>query len=287
MLVIKKIKNGETMRFYVKFLAMVSTLFFSICSANELYYGDCKSLEEVINRETQEINSTDFTDANELAQLYVARGESYLLCRNYRNAIKDFQNSYFYLEKLQNFRDVEVIAFRIAFGEAVSYDNLNMQEKAQIALQQLQVLANHIGCDDCIEDKPCQEMIKLMTNSSHLQKAKNLIQFCKRKEPPTQQQEGYDDILGPNQVDSSWCQEVIVGTGRAMDAIACLAPSHLVKITLIGVIEALITRGVKCCQAGGFWKACVAPITRKWREWNKNKERHVLPNEQNLPNFTN
>lgn len=30
-------------------------------------------------------------------------------------------------------------------------------------------------------------------------------------------------------------------------------------------------------------KACVAPITRKWREWKNNKERHAFPNAQNLP----
>ena len=52
-------------------------------------------------------------------------------------------------------------------------------------------------------------------------------------------------------------------------------------------IEALITRGVKCCQTGNFWKACVAPIARKWREWKNNKEKSILPNEQNLPLYIN
>jgi hypothetical protein len=68
-----------------------------------------------------------------------------------------------------------------------------------------------------------------------------------------------------------------------MDAIACLAPNIAVRVALIGVIEALLTRALKCCQAGGFWKACVAPIVRKWRDWNNNKENSILPNKQNLP----
>ena len=71
-----------------------------------------------------------------------------------------------------------------------------------------------------------------------------------------------------------------------MDAIACLAPNYSVKIDLIGIIEALMTLGVKCCQSGTFWKACVAPITRKWKEWKDNKEKKVLPTTENLPRYT-
>ena len=72
-----------------------------------------------------------------------------------------------------------------------------------------------------------------------------------------------------------------------MDAIACLAPSVSVRIALIGIIEALIARGVKCCETGAFWKACVAPITRKWKEWKHNKERNIPPNDKNLPAYAN
>ncbi len=124
-----------------------------------------------------------------------------------------------------------------------------------------------------------------------------MIVACKHKkdnkggnEQPQQgeSQDNYEDIRGPNQPpEPNWCEEVVTGVGRAMDAIACLAPNYAVKVALIGVMEALITRGVKCCQAGGFWKACVAPITRKWREWKNNKEKHVLPNAQNLPLYIN
>ncbi len=243
---------------FIRTLSVFFMLLVAKCVANEIDYSDCSSLKEIIIKETQEINNTHFTDYVELAQLYVARGESYLLNTEFDKAVEDFQKAHFYLKMMQNFDSIEVLAFRIAFGEAVCYDNLNMQENVQIALQQLQVLVNHIGCEDCVEDRPCQETNRSMLAKSssmyffktctNLINARDIITFCKqkeKKEKSNQTEDKYDDILGPNQADSGWCEEVIVGTGRAMDAIACLAPNHIVKITLIGVIEALITRGVK------------------------------------------
>lgn len=93
----------------------------------------------------------------------------------------------------------------------------------------------------------------------------------------------YSDILGPNKPPTpDWCEEVVVGTGRAMEIIAGLAPNYAVKAVLIGIIEALMTRCLKCCKTGDFWKDCVAPIARKWREWNNNQN-HLPPNSNNLP----
>ncbi len=175
--------------------------------------------------------------------------------------------------------------------------NLGMTEQTQQALEQLETIAAHIGCNDCIEHRPCQGMVTPSVNRFHfrdfLRSAVSRMHFCGMMFPckSSQQPQGgdsYKDILGPNQPpEPGWCEEVVTGVARAMDAIACLAPNYAVKVALIGVIEVLMTRGVKCCQAGGFWKACVAPITRKWREWKNNKERHVLPNAQNLPLFVN
>ena len=78
---------------------------------------------------------------------------------------------------------------------------------------------------------------------------------------------------------------MVVGVATSMQTIASMAHKWGVKAALIGLIEALKQKGLKCCQAGDFWKACVAPITRKWREWKNNKERQVLPTEENLPSY--
>jgi hypothetical protein len=270
------------------------------CAASEIDYSNCGSIRDVIERETQEISSTDPSDHDELAELYVSRGESYLLDAQYDKAAEDFQNANFHIGNCRNASSAMVVAFRAAFGEVVCYDNLGMQEQTEQALEKLRTIADHVGCNDCIEHRPCHGTITPSANRLHFRNLvkpavnkmhfRNMIISCQQKKDKDagQQQQGnqdsYSDILGPDQPpDLRWCEEVVTGVGRAMDAIACLAPNFAVKVALIGVIEALISRGVKCCQAGGFWKACVAPITRKWKEWNKNKENSILPTKQNLP----
>jgi hypothetical protein len=267
-------------------------------NASEINYSNCISIQDVIERETEEIIITPENEHDELVQLYVSRGESYLLNSQYVKAIEDFQKSDSHLAFCQDIKAALIVAFRVAFGQVVSYDNLGMIEQTQQALENLKTIAIHVGCDDCKEHHPCHGDI-LSSNSTirdinpkmHFS---NMIELCKHKKDKNENQQSqgnpgeYDDILGPNEPPVPyWCEEVVTGVGRSMDAIACLAPNYLVKITLIGIIEALISRGVICCQAGGFWKACVAPITRKWVEWKNNKDRSILPNDQNLPKYTN
>lgn len=278
------------------FLCMIISI--AIC-ANEIDYSNCKSMQDVIARETEEISDTNPCNHDELAQLYTSRGESYLLVAQYEKAIEDFQKADYHIGHFQNIDAAMIVAFRVAFGEVVGYDNLGMQEHTQHAIRQLQAIASHVCCNDCMENRPCPEIISPSASTLNFRdmirpcvNTKNFrdrIVTCKNKKDKQenqqqQNQDKYDDIVGPNKPpEPNWCEEVVVGVGRAMDAIACLAPHYPVKVVLIGIIEALMTRGVKCCQAGGFWKACVAPITRKWKEWKNNKENQILPNEKNLP----
>ena len=252
-------------------------------SAKEINYSNCKSIQDVILIESQEITSTPVSEHEELAQLYASRGESYLLDSQYEKAIEDFQTAYSHLEHTHDGELGMVVSFRAAFGEVVCYDNLGMSEQTQQALYHLQTIASHIGCYDCIAPRPCKG---LLTHSfDHF---KNMIFTCTYHTDQTGNHDNFDDILGPDQPpELNWCEEVVTGVGRSMEAIACLAPNFSIKVVLIGIIETLIQRGLKCCQAGGFWKACVAPISRKWKEWKNNKEYHFFPNEQNLPRYTN
>jgi hypothetical protein len=277
-------------------IALLTMLVRSAAYASEIDYSNCGSIQEVIERETQEIAVTNPANHDELAQLYVSRGESYLLNAQYELATQDFLSSNSQIGYCRDMKAAMFIAFRAAFGEAICYDNLGMAEETEQALNQLKIIAIHIDCSE-----PCscperdirsaitlhfQDLIKPVIDKTHFSQ---MVVPCKSKKGSQPSQEGsYDDILGPDQApDSDWCEEVVVGVGRAMDAIACLAPNNGVKVALIGVIEALITRGVKCCQAGGFWKACVAPISRKWREWKNNKEKNVFPDPNSLPLYIN
>lgn len=90
-----------------------------------------------------------------------------------------------------------IIAFRVAFGEIVSYDNLGMIEQTQQAIEQLQIIASHVGCDDCVEEKPCQgknvvaanqihylDIVKLAINTEHFQSLASTCKHKKHKEQP-------------------------------------------------------------------------------------------------------
>lgn len=275
-------------------------LFRTVIHASEISYGNCGSIQEVISLETQEIFATCLSDHDELAQLYVSRGESYLLNAQYDKAAEDFHTAAFHAGCCRDVDSAIIVAFRVAFGKVIAYDNLGMAEHTQDALEQLTTLASHIINNGCIEHLPCNEMVIPSSNQLHFrgltETAVNTyvhdrIVICgnhknikgENQQPQQSGQQNYNDIVGPNQPPmANWCEEIVTGVGRAMDAITCLAPNYYVKVTLIGIIEALITRGLKCCQAGGFWKACVAPVSRKWREWNNNKEKQLLPNAKNL-----
>ncbi len=291
----------------IAFLVFFFNMLISTASyASEIDYSNCKSIQEVIARETQEIAHTPSFDHNELAELYVSRGESYLLDGQYEKAVEDFQNVHSQLGYFQNGKAAAVIGFRAALGEVVSYDNLGMHEHAQEALGQLQALVEHIGCNDCVENRPCQGMAIPATNRLHfshmIRPAVNTMSFrdmilhCKHKKDKqpegNQQQQGnqdnYSDILGPDQSpEPGWCEEVVVGTATLMEGIALLAPNWAIKTSLVAVLEAFKQRALKCCAAGGFWKACVAPLVRKWKQWKDNKAKGILPNAQNLPLYIN
>jgi hypothetical protein len=263
------------------FFIIASLVFiYEIPYANEIDYKSCQSIDDVIERESLEILNTEIGNHDELAWLYISRGESYLLGAQYEKAIQDFLLADFHSSFMFNIDNIVMIGFRSAFGKAVSYDNLDIQEQVEEALQQLQIIAGHINCYRGTALQACLGETRFSMNGYYFQKT--------ALDAGTQKNQNYGDILGPDTPPNpGWCEEVVTGVGRAMDAIACLAPSYGVKIALIGVIEALITRGVKCCQTGAFWKACAAPIVRKWKEWKNNKEKHMLPNTGNLPLYLN
>ena len=136
--------------------------------ANEIDYSNCGSIQDVIARETQEIQNTNPSDHEELSQLFVSRGESYLLDVQYEKAVEDFQNANSHLGFSHDVEAGMVIAFRVALGEVVSYDNLGMTEHTQEAFQQLQAIVVHVGCNDCVEGRPVslRSKIKITTTTS-------------------------------------------------------------------------------------------------------------------------
>lgn len=212
-------------------LACLCGVFLMKSDANQIDYSECRSIQDIIVRESQEIICMPFTDHDELSQLYVSRGESYLLDAQYEKAIDDFVTADYHMSFSQNIHTSTVVAFRAAFGKSVGYDNLGMSEHAQQALQHLKAIADYVDCDDCLKDRPCMDARNQTVNSLRFS---DIASVSKHKKENHQKQESnldnYNDIQGPNQVPPNWCEEVVTGVGRAMDAIACLAKNYGVKI---------------------------------------------------------
>ena len=100
------------------FLMMFTT---SASYAGEIDYKDCQSIREVIQQETEEIAKTPPAHHDELAQLYVSRGESYLLDAQYEKAVQDFLSANSQIGYCRDMEAALFIAFRAAFGEVISY----------------------------------------------------------------------------------------------------------------------------------------------------------------------
>ena len=108
---------------------------------NDVGYSYYQTIQSAIERETKEIENTHPTYHSELAQLYVSRGESYLIDTQYENAIEDFQKAEYHLQSSPLNDQSMIVAFRKAMGEAVGYDNLGMALETKQAIQQLQTIS--------------------------------------------------------------------------------------------------------------------------------------------------
>lgn len=186
-----------------------------VTHADEIDYNNCQSIQDAIAIESQEITRTHFADHDQLSQLYVSRGESYLFDAQYEKAIEDFDTASYHIGYSQNVKDSMATGFRAAFGKVVSCDNLGLHEHTEQAFQQLQEIANYVGCEDCLEHMS-REDIPLSTNKLHFQ---DMVSPCKKKKDKEnhQQQQGssenYNDIVGPDPAPPNWCEEVITGVG--------------------------------------------------------------------------
>ena len=76
------------------------------------------------------------------------------------------------------------------------------------------------------------------------------------------------NILCPDENIPGWCEETVEGVAFSMETLANCAKILKARIVLLGTIQSLKIRCLKCCASGQFWKKCVAPIAEKWQKWN-------------------
>jgi len=218
------------------------------------FYEDCKSIEEVISKETEIIISTPPADHDALATLYVSRGESYLLSAEYEKALRDFETALLHLYYSTDQDSRFAIAFRAMFGEVFSYDHLGMQEHAEYAIQQLWNITKRFTCDDCSHGQRCSEAVTLTISRINGDSNYFIIPI----------------FVDPNERQSAeWCEQTVKNTGGALRGIAINIRISSIKAAALELIKALEKQAIKCCYAGGLWSACVKPLANKFEQWNR------------------
>ena len=78
-----------------------------------------------------------------------------------------------------------------------------------------------------------------------------------------------DAILGPDiPPRKGWCEEIVCSTSDLVRILASKSPIAA-QVALLAKIRQLEEKCLACCRSGAFWKTCVAPIVKKWKEWNE------------------
>lgn len=225
------------------FLITVLMSFFatSSSSALELSYESFSSIQEVIDFETAYISHLARNDYEQLSEALIARAESFLIAQQFENALTDLNKAYELSRICKDHNAKQRLEFRSLFDMIIIYANLEMEKEAIEISDYLHQLIITLQCENC-QDK--HSNLLNMHSSTCL------------------------EIQGPNYNMPGWCEEVVVGTAGSMKLLASYAKSKKIAVALVGIIEALEMRCLKCCASGEFWKTCVAPIVEKWKQWN-------------------
>lgn len=221
-------------------------------SAHAIDYSTCRSINDVISKETEEIDYMHPADHEGLAQMYVSRGESYLINKDFGRALMDFQKAYSHLEYALDEETLLTIAFRATLGEIVSYDNLGMHENTVQAIRHLQNIVNHFDCDHDINISPCQGRVQLSAN--------------KRCADSLVLRTAAVDLNQPQP--KWWCEKTVRNTTAILRGIAANIPSSVIRFSALELIKAMEEKALNCCYAGGLWSACVKPLAAKFEQWN-------------------
>ena len=83
-------------------------------------------------------------------------------------------------------------------------------------------------------------------------------------------------ILGPERISIEECIERAQGTANYAKIIIGFSKSRA-QFILNTLIDDLKDRAIRCCMAGGLWKACLQPLVNKWHQWNEKWEVFGIP----------
>lgn len=210
----------------------------------DINYESCTCIQDVLNYETRLILECDQDNVDHLVDLYISRGETYMINGQFSDAVDDFFIAYVFLEKVKN---DALLRFRLLFNEIMWHAFMGDEKKVMIIGEYLVSSFDEI----CFQKRFGNQNVNLSTVRAPLF-------FCKTK------------IVGPDQEPyPGWCKEIVISTGVALAQLICVLPKNAAKIALGSVIAILEQKALDCCEAGGLWKGCVGPLAEKFNNWNQ------------------
>lgn len=227
---------------------ILSFLMNSFVFSEEINYHSFSSFDELISYETNQIANFYSGDYENLSDAYINRGESHLLAGNYELAATDLKNGY-EIAELCDLEVKPVLLLRSLLGLAFSYGIMNEIEEFHLIEQEIRNLFDMLDC----------EKTEKRQSSNHSGFHLGYSAMASKVEKP---------ILGPDRISITDCVDTARGTARA-SRILILKAKLEVQTFLNILIDDLENRAVRCCIAGGIWKACLQPIVNKWQKWNE------------------
>ncbi len=216
--------------------------------SEEINYSMFSSFNELISYETNQIHIFYSGGFEDLSNAYLNRGESHLLAGNYNLAVEDLKNGY----ELAEICDPDVkpmLMLRSLLGLVFSYGIMDEMEEFHSTEQEIRNLFDTFEC----------KKIEKRQDSNRPGFRFGYSAMAANAEKP---------ILGPDEISISECvrrARTIAGSSRIL-----ISNSRVdVQTFLNTLISDLEERSVRCCYAGGVWKACLQPIANKWQKWNE------------------
>lgn len=231
-------------------LLALSTI--SYGQSNSASYESCRSIEEVIQFESSVIENGVFYDPEFRSEAYASRGESYLICKRFEDAVNDFQISYNSALEIEDKESAIAQSFRSLLGLAIAYGHLNQEERALAIVSSLDTMIRSSQCSNFQEVRLFPPYLTINNPLSYQR------QLC--KDVP---------IHGPEKITIQDCIDFINSTVKYSKHIINEVPSSAIRAALMYVIEELADSAKMCCRKGGIWKGCVQKLANKYHLWNQ------------------
>jgi hypothetical protein len=228
----------------------------SLYSQKQVNYNAFDSIEEVIEFESNFIEYIPNDSSMELSEAYANRGESFLLCNRFAEALDDFQKSYDFAIIVKNAKILSQLIFRSLFGQAIAYANLNMPQAIEPITHELLLITRSMQCNDC----GGQEESKAIPCAINAFSNRFSIITCASNSDV--------QIYGPDEISIEDCIDMVNNTANLSKILISKAPSTA-RAVLTVCIDRLAGEARKCCRAGGLWKACFQPLANKYHQWNQ------------------